>query len=298
MKFLSYNIQYGVGLDERYDLPRVARVMEGADVIALQEVERHWSRTNDDDQVARLAELLPDYHWVYGPGFDADASYRNDEGRLVNKRRQFGCMLLSKLPIVWSRCHIWPHRKTIKPFNMQGQALEGMIRTGWGAIRVISLHLSHIGAEERLSQLEFLMARHRETPWDGGAWCGLDEDDDEWEDGLEPPENPTAAIWMGDFNATPDSEEYRLMAGHSPYYPLAYHADGFVDSTVAAGHRKDAFISHEGPDGDGSLHKRRLDYCFVGGEIAPRITGMRVDESEGASDHKPVWTEIDLETPG
>ena len=74
MKFLSYNIQYGIGLDENYDLPRVAEVLEDADVIALQEVERHWSRTNDDDQVARLAEMLPEFHWVFGAGFDTDAS--------------------------------------------------------------------------------------------------------------------------------------------------------------------------------------------------------------------------------
>ena len=38
LKFLSYNIQYGIGLDETYDLPRVAAVMQDADVIALQEV--------------------------------------------------------------------------------------------------------------------------------------------------------------------------------------------------------------------------------------------------------------------
>ncbi len=296
MKFLSYNIQYGVGLDERYDLARVARVMQGADVIALQEVERFWSRTDNDDQPARLAELLPDHHWVFGPGFDTDASYRDTAGRLINRRRQFGCMLLSRLPIVWSRCHIWPHRRTIRPYNMQGQALEGMIRTPWGAIRVVSLHLSHIGVEERLAQLAFLHQRHRETPFDGGAWCGRDDDDDEWENGETPPENPLAAIWMGDFNATPESEEYRFMVGRSPYYDTTLHADGFVDSTVAAGHKRDAFISHEGPDDDGSLHRRRLDYCFVGAPIADRITTMSVNETEQASDHKPVWTEIDLET--
>ena len=41
MKFVSYNIQYGLGRGGRYDLDRTARAVEGADVIALQEVERH-----------------------------------------------------------------------------------------------------------------------------------------------------------------------------------------------------------------------------------------------------------------
>ena len=85
------------------------------------------------------------------------------------------------------------------------------------------------------------------------------------------------------------------MTGRSPYYPLALHTDGFVDSTVACGHDREAFISHEGPDGDGSMHRRRLDYCFVGAELVPFVKNMWIDEAEGASDHKPVWTEIALD---
>ena len=50
MKLVSYNIQYGFGSDGRYDLARAARVVADADIIALQEVERFWQRTNEDDQ--------------------------------------------------------------------------------------------------------------------------------------------------------------------------------------------------------------------------------------------------------
>ncbi|RUX06698.1 EEP domain-containing protein, partial [Mesorhizobium sp. M2A.F.Ca.ET.037.01.1.1] len=74
MKLISYNIQYGYGSDGRYDLSRAARLVDGADIIALQEVERHWLRTNEDDQPEVLSRLLPDYYWVYGPAFDMDAS--------------------------------------------------------------------------------------------------------------------------------------------------------------------------------------------------------------------------------
>ena len=34
MKFVTYNIQYGLGKDDRYDLARIAREVEAADVIA------------------------------------------------------------------------------------------------------------------------------------------------------------------------------------------------------------------------------------------------------------------------
>ena len=67
MKLVSYNIQYGFGSDGRYDLERIARIVDGADVVGLQEVERFWKRSGLDDQPAILAELLPRYHQVYGP---------------------------------------------------------------------------------------------------------------------------------------------------------------------------------------------------------------------------------------
>ena len=167
MKLVSYNIQYGFGGDGRYDLTRAARVVEGADIIALQEVERHWRRTNDDDQPALLSALLPDYHWVYGPAFDMDASTRRNGGRLVNRRRQFGTMILSKLPIAWSRLHALPMRRMTRPLNTRNAALEAMIRTPAGPVRLLSLHLAHVGAQERLEQIDYLMDEHARAPREG-----------------------------------------------------------------------------------------------------------------------------------
>ena len=74
MRFASYNIQYATGRDGRVDLARIARAVAGADLIALQEVERFAARTGLADQAAEIAALLPDYYWCYGPGMDLDAS--------------------------------------------------------------------------------------------------------------------------------------------------------------------------------------------------------------------------------
>ena len=213
MKLVSYNIQYGFGGDGRYDLARAARVVAGADIIALQEVERHWRRTNLDDQPEILSRLLPDYHWVYGPAFDMDASESRD-GRVVNRRRQFGTMVLSKLPIVWSRLHALPMRRTVRPLNTRNAALECMIRTPAGPVRVFSLHLAHIAAEERLEQIDYLLDEHRRAVSEGGPWSGADDEPSrEWTHGEPEPENPLAAIWMGDFNMEPGSAEYRRIVG-------------------------------------------------------------------------------------
>ncbi|MGO7719026.1 endonuclease/exonuclease/phosphatase family protein, partial [Rhizobium johnstonii] len=61
MNFASYNIQYGFGLDGIYDLARIARSLEGADVIALQEVTRGFSRNGFADMAADIAAFFPDY---------------------------------------------------------------------------------------------------------------------------------------------------------------------------------------------------------------------------------------------
>ncbi len=45
MKLVSYNIQYTKGRDGRFDTARIVESLQGADIIALQEVERNWPRT-------------------------------------------------------------------------------------------------------------------------------------------------------------------------------------------------------------------------------------------------------------
>lgn len=42
MRIVTYNIQFSRGKDRNYDLERIARTVEGADIIGLQEVERNW----------------------------------------------------------------------------------------------------------------------------------------------------------------------------------------------------------------------------------------------------------------
>ncbi|MBZ9680435.1 endonuclease/exonuclease/phosphatase family protein [Mesorhizobium sp. CO1-1-2] len=296
MKLVSYNIQYGFGSDGRYDLSRAARLVAGADIIALQEVERHWQRSDFDDQPERLSQLLPGYHWVYGPAFDMDASELRD-GRLVNRRRQFGTMVMSKLPIVWSRLHALPMRRTLRPLNTRNAALECMIRTAAGPVRVLSLHLAHIAAEERLEQIDYLMAEHRRAPSEGGPWSGADDEPSRnWTHGEVEPENPLATIWMGDFNMEPGSAEYRRMVGSTPYHRGAAYLDGFVDAASVASEPVADFHTHEKII-DGRLAKRRLDHCFVGGMLAGRVRSVGSDMGEVASDHFPVRVDIDLETP-
>ena len=295
MKLVSYNIQYGYGADGRYDLERAARVVADADIIALQEVERHWRRTDYHDQPAILSRLLPQHYFVYGPAFDMDAS-SVEAGRVVNRRRQFGTMLMSRLPIEWSRLHLLPMRRTIAPLNTQNAALECLIRTPAGPIRFFSIHLAHIAAEERLEEIDFLLERHRRVAFEGGPWSGADDEAHrDWSNGEAEPESPQAAIWMGDFNSEPGSAEYLRIAGDHPYHRGARYVGGFCDAALAAGRKPGELHTHV-KEIDGRTRKRQLDHCFVGSMLASRVRKVWVDNDETASDHHPLWIDIDLET--
>lgn len=288
MKLLSYNIQYGFGVDGTYDLGRVAQVMAGADIMALQEVERHWHRSGYDDQPAILERHLPQFYTVYGPAFDMDASVR-DGNRVINRRRQFGTMILSRWPIVWSRLHLLPMRRMVQPLNTQNAALEAMIATPLGAIRVFSIHLAHVGVEERLEQIDFLLARHARATLEGGPWSGSDDEPARnWTEGQPEPACPPTAIWMGDFNCEPGSAEHARITGSAPYHPGARYAAGFTDAVSYLGkqvHTHEKVIA-------GAMRLRQLDHCFVTGDLVPHLRRAEVSTTQTASDHFPLWIDL------
>ena len=288
MKLVTYNIQYGLGKDGRYDLARIASEVRDGDVIALQEVERFWQRSGMLDAPAVLASHLPDHHWVFGANLDMDASYRDADRRLVNRRRQFGTMILARTPILSSRNHLLPKYATLTQHSIQQGALEAVIATEHaGALRVYSMHLSHLSAETRLPQVDALLAIHARAPAEGGAWCGgHPEPEAGWLEGSMPP-MPADAILMGDFNFDWESAEYdRIVGPRSERYGRLNRVTGFVDAWVAAGHREDEGATIEAG--------RRIDYCFVSPPLASRVRGARIDASATGSDHWPLWVDLDI----
>lgn len=291
VKLVTYNIQYSKGRDGRFDLGRIARAVDGADVIALQEVERNWPRTGMADQPAEIGALLPDYYRVFGAYFDMDASTRKADGSVDNRRRQFGNMLLARWPIAASRLLLLPRIGTITDPVMQMGAIEGVIAAESGPLRVLSLHLSAQSTRERLMQIGFLVDDHARATAAGGAWSGTWEDA-AWTLGEATPAMPVEAIWMGDFNACPGGPEYDAITGPvDPVCGRIDHRDAFADAWVAAGNDEASGVTY--PD-DGVTGGVRLDYCFVSTALAPRVRTARIDSEADGSDHQPVWVEIDL----
>ncbi len=279
MIFVSYNIQWGTGKDQRVDLPRIAGEIGEADVIALQEVDRYWTRSRMTDQAAEFGALFPEHHWVYGPAVDLDGSQRDAGGRVVNRRRQFGNMLLTRLPILSSRNHLLPKMNLPVELSLQRAALEAVIDTNSGPLRVFSLHLNHSSAEERLLQIARLREILAAAPAEGGAWSGRDYHP-VWElDGPQPP-SPARAILLGDFNLKPDSEEHAaLLAGE----------DGLIDAWPALGNDDASGWTCALKNGDW-----RIDFAFATPNLKDRLRHMAVDQTAQGSDHQPIRVEIEL----
>ncbi|WP_028758419.1 MULTISPECIES: endonuclease/exonuclease/phosphatase family protein [unclassified Rhizobium] len=286
MNFVSYNIQYGFGLDGRYDLPRIARSLEGADVIALQEVTRGFSRNGFADMVADVAAFFPDYFWVYGPA--CDMHVEADEGGLQPERGtrfQFGNMVLSRWPVISTRTLLLPRSRTIGKINLQRGAIEAVIEAPGGAFRVYSVHLDHVSADERIRQLQFLNAQINAFVQEGGSLTGGGEFD------LPEPPLPEDYVIMGDFNMEPESAEYCALAGAGGgYYGRVARVGTPIDAFAALSAYRPESYSWMDPEDHGK--RMHLDYCFVSCGLEARLKSARIDTQSEGSDHFPLWVEI------
>ena len=290
MKIVTYNIQYGRGRDGVFDLDRIAGEVSGADVIALQEVERFWSRSGGADQPRLIASRFPDHYAAFGPGVDLHLAGTGPGEESAGRRRQFGNMLLSRTPLLTVRHHLLPKYGSLGlPMSLQRSVLEGVIAVRGGHVRVYSVHLTHLSSATRLPQVEALLRIHanavREGPPLSGSGLG-----EEWtRDGM-PAAMPREAILAGDFNMEHDCVEYeRIVGPMSAYGGRITNPEGFVDAWVEAGHAVDAGTTC-------AVRGRpvRLDYCFASSSLKDRIRAVRIDSDAVGSDHQPLWVDFDL----
>ena len=287
MKFASYNIQYGFGLDGIYDLGRIADSLEGADVIALQEVTRGSESNDFADMVADLAALFPDYFWVYGAPFDLHVAAGESGFPPRGTRFQFGNMILSRFPILSSRTHLLPRSRTVSKLNLQRGATEALIDIPGRPLRVYSVHLDHVSIDERIAQIRHLNDRINGFCLEGGAVSGAGELD------FEELPLPEDYVVMGDFNMVPESPEYCALAGaKGGYYGRVPRIGTPVDALAALdGYHPGSYSWMDPKDHGKRMH---LDYCFVSGGLAGSLKAAHVDTDSVGSDHFPVWVEIEV----
>lgn len=174
VQVLSFNIHHAVGIDGILDIERIANTIEGenAEIIGLQEVDKHWSeRSQFEDQARWLAERL-DMHYTYAANLDRDPLNAGEP------RRQYGTAILSKYPII----HAQNHLLTKVGNTEQRGLLEAKINVKGNHLTVYNTHLALTTTERQLQMDEIIsIANDAKGP----------------------------KFIMGDLNATPESDEMR-----------------------------------------------------------------------------------------
>jgi endonuclease/exonuclease/phosphatase family metal-dependent hydrolase len=135
LRVVCYNIHHGVGVDDVLDLERQAELLarSEADVIGLQEVDRHWSeRSGWLDQAAWFGERLG-MEYAHGANLDLDPP---EPGR---PRRQYGTALLSRWPILSSHNTLLPWESGTE----QRGLLEVTVDVRGVVLRFANTHLQH-----------------------------------------------------------------------------------------------------------------------------------------------------------
>lgn len=284
ISIITWNIQCGRGVDGRLDLMRTANVineMADADVICLQEVSRFDPELDDGkgaDQVAVLVNCFPNHEPVFGTALDR-------LNRQMRERRQFGNLILSRLPIIQVFSHLLPQPAPAAPCkHMPRQALEAIVEVEDGPLRITTTHLEYHCARQRLAQA----ARLRELQLEIAA--------NQSYAAIAPSSGPYAAIARpvrsiicDDFNSASDDAEYQTLTSS-----INGRANNFYDAwRIIHGETMHApttgiYDQQQWPEGP---HCR--DFFFVSGELSDVVNNIRVQEKTDASDHQPVIISLD-----
>lgn len=142
LRVLSYNIHTGIGADGVLDLERTAGAIRAtrADVVALQEVDVHWSaRSGFRDQAQALARLLR-MRVFFAPIYDLDPRTPGQP------RRQYGVAILSRLPLAHTENHEITRLSTVEANPVPSPApgfAEAVVLAKGVAIHVYATHLDY-----------------------------------------------------------------------------------------------------------------------------------------------------------
>lgn len=273
---LSWNIQFGLGVDGTVDLPRIARVakaMGDADVVCFQEVSAGYDIFDrGENQAKALAALYPGYEAIFIPAVD----------RAGTPRKRFGNMILSKLAVLDVVSHALPRPADSRVIHMQRQALEVIVAIGDRALRVVTTHVEYHSLTQRLAQATRLAALEAEwheaaanmPPSGKGPYGTLPAID--------------GTVLCGDFNFPADETSYAAITARATgggqlidAWPALYGAKPH-DPTCGV---------HDHVQWKQGAHAR--DFFFVSAGLQSRLRRLVVDTATDASDHQPLLLTLD-----
>lgn len=180
LRVMTYNVHSCIGLDQRHDVRRIARMIAHyhPDVVCLQELDVGHERSGGLHQARQIASLLRfEYHFH---------SVREVQDQ------KFGNAILSRYPMEIVKVGGLPGPKPgPRPNRAEARgALWVEVEAAGRRVQILNTHLG-LGAEERYLQVKALL---------GPEWLGAREAD-------------VPLILCGDLNCGPGSPPYRLLRG-------------------------------------------------------------------------------------
>ena len=281
MKLLSWNIQWGRGMDGRVALSRILRTIQqlgGFDLICLQEVAVNFPGlpgSRGEDQVAELGAGLPGYTAIYGAATDVP------DGR--GGRSQFGNVIFSRLPVgqVWRHVLPWP-AESGEP-SMQRMLVEAVVAADIGPLRVMTTHLEYYSPVQRQAQIDAIRHLHAEACAMSGRPALLEEAGGSFE--VFP--RPAQALLCGDMNFPASAPERAQILA-----PFGGGEPGFRDawSVLHPGEPHAPTVGIHPVDF--VKQPECFDFVFITEGLTSRLKAHGIDAETEASDHQPVWVEL------
>jgi len=240
-RLVTYNTHSCAGNDGRVSPRRIARVLAALspDIVALQELDLGRRRSRTEDQAALIAKYLG-YHYVFCP-------------TVTHGGEHYGHAMLSRWPIKIGKRALLPCDK--RSFWKEPRAaLWARVEIGDQIVNVVTTHLG-LGPHERWLQVQALLSND---------WIGTIPADE-------------AVLICGDFNLTPRSKPYQLLARN------------LTDvQTSQEDHRPVSTFTSMRPF-------TRLDHVFVSSHLqTQRVFVPRTHLTRVASDHLPLAVDLQL----
>ena len=277
MRLITWNIQWGRGCDGRVDLKRIvdhARALADFDVLNLQEVADNFPAldgNNDANQFAELAALLPGHTAIDGVAIDLPGDQR--------RRRRFGNMIFSRLPVRQVYRHLLPSPVDTSVRNMRRMLLEAVLEAPFGLVRVMTTHLEYYSATQRAAQAEALRGLHAEACVEARNFVELDSS----EQTFRSLPRPASAILTADFNFKPDDPLHARLQ-----QPFDDGAPALRDAWTARWPNVPHPLTLGVHDREQWPAPYTSDFIFLTEDLLPRIAEVKVDHLTQASDHQPV----------
>ena len=282
LTIVSWNIQYGKGVDGHIDLGRIAETVHKdglPDVLCFQEVSRNYpSNDKGADQVKQLKNFFPDYESFFGVVHDRS-------GGKGEARKQFGNLVLSRISPVQVLYHLLPSPADPEVRFMSRQITELVIPANTTDLRVMTTHLEFFSEIQQLAQIQRIREIHEEA---------INQFHNPGKDMQNTPfelvRRPEKTVICGDFNFIPDSIPYRKMTTSFSNKNM---------NIVDAWKTQDEGVLHPPTCGIFDLKQWKIgphcrDYFFISQSLAKKINKISVNTETDASDHQPIRLVLDV----